>query len=111
MHRAEAVNPSGRAIATRNSSDQIDEHVIAILESAEPGRLHDAEQLRISHLANQLGRHLAALFGFERVLARQRANCASAVDQLVHAGLYRTFRPRRLNCVDRHARAPALPSQ
>ena len=106
MHGAEAVNPAGRAVAARNSRNQLDERVIPVLEAVKAGRLHDTEQPRLTHFGNQVSGHLAVLFGFERVFARQRTDRASALQQLVHAGLL-TY-ARGLNCIDRHAEAPII---
>ncbi len=105
MHSAKAVNPAGRAVATRNSGNQLDERVITVFEAVEPGRLHDTEQSRLTHFGNQLSGYLTVLFGFKRMLACQRADRARAIQQLVHAGLLHS---RGLNCIDRHAEAPII---
>ena len=66
-----------------DSGNQLDERVISVLEAIKPGRLHDTEQPRLTHFGNQRSRHLTVLFGFKRVLTRQRPDHARTVQQLV----------------------------
>ena len=102
MNRAKAVDPAGRTVAGANCGDELDKDVIAVFEAAEALRLHETEELCVTHHADQLGRDVTPLFGLKRLLASDYANRAGPLDKLRHARLCRASHSYVLDCADGH---------
>ena len=102
MNRAKTVDPASRTIASCNCRDELDKDVVPVFETAKPLRLHEAEQLRVTHHADQLGGDVTLLFRLDGLLASDYADCLGAFDKLRHGRFCRASRSDVLDCADGH---------
>src|SRR5262249_24649513 len=82
-----------------------------IFEAAEALRLHETEELCITHHADQFGGDMTPLFRLKGLLAGDDANRAGPLDKLRHARFCRASHSYVLDCADGHATTSTVESR